>query len=372
MQRAEKYARKRRTIAQKTDEICSSLLVPFLYKVTNEKGHVPSLDAPILEWAEVPREIDPVRGGALRDGSARGYRKHIQVEAFLHVVKEVLLLDTTTTTTTAIRPMIADLGSGAGNLSLPLAWWLRHQCDIVAVDINDYALQRLVSRARAAGLGNVAIQNDDLMELLPRKHCADEYPIRLDDVSKSKRSFNDWSAIVSLHACGAASDLAMEVAVGHSLPFIISPCCIGKISNRRRKDRMPSISSERSAAPEDITYPRSISLGELVDDGAYKLIASAADYCVVGEINTGTEEQNASSEEWTRRNRGRLAKRIIESDRLQWAQERGYYVRLLELPRIGPVYPKRELLIGAKRGSDEAGRIARLSTSILYFSIEDR
>jgi hypothetical protein len=54
----------------------------------------------------------------------------------------------------------------------------------------------------------------------------------------------------------------------------------------------------------------------------------------------------------------------IETDRLLWAVEHeGYYVRLVELPHsIGPLYPKRELLLGAPSHTVAATRIAMLPT----------
>jgi hypothetical protein len=51
---------------------------------------------------------------------------------------------------------------------------------------------------------------------------------------------------------------------------------------------------------------------------------------------------------------------VVEIDRLEWAREEGYEVRLLELPRIGSLYPKRELLLGAVAGSEIAQNICRL------------
>ena len=67
-----------------------------------------------------------------------------------------------------------------------------------------------------------------------------------------------------------------------------------------------------------------------------------------------------SDEEKIYHQRGRMSKLIVETDRLKWAQERGYYVRMMELPRLDATYPKREILLGAKLGSNAAYRISRL------------
>lgn len=106
------------------------------------------------------------------------------------------------------------------------------------------------------------------------------------------------------------------------------------------------------------------------------------------EINTDNVESLLSQEspfaENARRQRCQRAKRIVEMDRLQWVVENqlsyyfflcvanttsttttntncgGYTVRLLELPRLGPAYPKRQLLLGAPLGTLAAVAIGRL------------
>ena len=344
--RAESYARRRQRIAAKTDEVFDSLLLMGDNR-SSFLDDVPVLDAPQLNWSACHEEVDPIRGGGLKEGTARGERKRAAVEAFLHVL-EAALLDNDDKQDQTDQRIVADLGSGAGNLSLPLAWWLKKAgYGVVAVDINAHALLRLDRRAETAGVPNIATAEHDLLDLISGKH--DNKPV-VDQLS-------DCAAVVSLHACGAASDLAMSVAVSHSLPFAISPCCIGKLNSVILPGRMPALSNERSAAPEEITYPRSEWLIGAVSYSSYTLLSSAADY---GVGNSADAENN---EEQERRRRCKLSKRIVEMDRLQWAKERGYHVRLVELPRIGPLYPKRELLLGAKIGSIAATKIAQLATT---------
>lgn len=78
--------------------------------------------------------------------------------------------------------------------------------------------------------------------------------------------------VVSLHACGAASDMAMNLAFQcNNAPFVICPCCTAKLLTRRVVDDKnanvanvdhslgldPSASFQRSEATSDIEYPRS-------------------------------------------------------------------------------------------------------------------
>jgi len=233
----------------------------------------------------------------------------------------------------------------------------------------------------------------------------------------SQDPLRNCSAIVSLHACGAASDLAIAAAVQRSIPFAVSPCCIGKVKatrsrtildldthtgSDRRKTGMPSLSlsaSERSAAPDFITYPRSKVLRDFemahskssdksihakIYDSAevyYNLIVNAADYnpppskhakrnmTQSKELRTDNAS-NRNEEEVDKmlllqRKRGRMAKRIIETDRLKWAEEQGYTVKMMSIPRLGPNYPKREILIGAKSGSVASTKILQLIPPVI-------
>ena len=120
-------------------------------------------------------------------------------------------------------------------------------------------------------------------------------------------------------------------------------------------------SVERSAAPTTVSYPRSIWLNKaLLSFEDYQLLAAAADYGVPtdSKVDGVVDEQDLA-----RRRRCKISKKIIEIDRLQWAKENGYYIRLLEMPRIGPLYPKRELLLGAREESHAALKLSQLATT---------
>ena len=348
--RAEKYARKRRRVAEATDKVIESLLVRLS---SSDRDHLkqptPVLKAPLLDWKACPEEIDPMGGGKIRKSSQRGERKRAAVEAFLEVVRELLLVEAAQSQN---RKVVADLGCGAGNLTVPLAWWLKQMgFGVLGVDINDQALILLSKRAERLGI-EIQTLHADLLTLSSYHHN--------DGTSTSNDGLSECAAVVSLHACGAASDLSMAAAMQYNLPFVVSPCCIGKITTERTSaGKMPSLTSaQRSAAPQAVTYPRSAWLRTVLpSEDDYKMLASAADY---GVGNSSCNEVDHL--EMARRKRCKLSKKIIETDRLQWAEENGYCIRLLEMPRIGPLYPKRELLLGAKEGSREASILRQLPT----------
>jgi SAM-dependent methyltransferase len=418
--RAQAYARRRQRVAQATDEILQLVLQQ------HPDGSVSEIlnQVPTLAWSQMPAAMDPVRGGKLNPYSARGLRKQSTVETFISILNQTLLVEDQDSSSLK-RRVIADLGCGAGNLAIPLAWWLQQEetrlghrtaYRVLGVDMNEESLSRLQARSTSLEL-NVATLQARLENL----------------VVEPGTVFDGCAAIVSLHACGSASDLALAIAVQHRLPFVISPCCIGKVKKawqattqakvgrpistgeRATLRSMPPLQQPAASCDSQVTYPRSQWLRHILTmhtnnmTMSYQLLAAAADYGgrasenleEHGEQAHGIYEQGTDVEgdreesdiarrdysnderrdDQTRHRRGRLAKRIVELDRLQWVYEHqeqeqprndkvtrefdheGYYVRLVELPsRIDPRYPKRELLLGAPKNSMVARRMASLST----------
>ena len=274
------------------------------------------LAAPAVDWAAMPADADPARGGRLR--GARAARKRLAVEAFGAVLPALLA--------GSARRRCVDVGAGTGNLAVPLGLWALDE--VVAVDINGETLRLLEARAGA----NVRALEADAAALTVR----------------------DADCVVSLHACGAVSDLAMDAALDAQIPFAISPCCLGKSLTDRAVvgGRMPRTSAQRAARPSHVEYPRSRWLAsELEDASEWGVLAAAADYGVGADDDADVARVQ------------RRAKRVVETDRLAYAAERGYVVRLLDLPADDPRYPKRELLLGAPRGSPAAAAIANLPTA---------
>ena len=433
------------------------------YNNDNTAIHV--LDAPALDWTIVPAIIDPAIGGGLQpqyegseepvqstiptssgldmnsttfinppmtgsstllllhNNSNRATRKRAAVEAFFFAIQHVLLGNSesmhNSSTRTTITTTIADLGCGAGNLALPLAWWLNYYSGngnvtrpntlpfrILGIDLNTISLQRLRDRTRQCmSLSSISMTEQLLVETLEMDLLDLIGTRNNNNVSGNAnvRKFKNCTAVVSLHACGAASDLAMMAAIQHQLPFAISPCCIGKTltsrsgyenditmtnpdsllssntaqntsssssSSQTNSHRIPlTMPTQRGSTPLGIiTYPRSkwFQLNDFSYD-QYRIIASAADYGVrqTQQPSSSSMDDTDAKDEMCRYQRQRRAKRMIEIDRLQYAYEQGYEVRLLELPRIGPLYTKRELLIGAVRNTPAAERLTNMPSSIL-------
>ena len=316
----------------RTENLLSGIIPPsFLDTTSFDDVHLPVLDAPEISWECFP-DLDPQQGGSLPAGSARALRKRRAVEAFAFVARtfvgrhdvlrdQELVVDDTESVNDS-DTLIVDAASGAGNLSVPLASMVGR---VLAIDINEIALQRLSHRCP-----NVATMCADL--------AAD---IKLPP---------EASVVCSLHGCGSASDLAIQLAVDHRLPFVISPCCTAKAITPRVEEETfspdPIASFQRSGAPSGLLYPRSEWLSQYLNDhrNDYILLAKVADIGLGPQVS---EEQHRHQ---------RIAKLVVECDRLSSVLEtEDYGVQLLRL-RDHEGYGKPEIMIGTPNESKAASR----------------
>ena len=102
--------------------------------------------------------------------------------------------------------VVVDFGCGGGHQSLPLAYHFP-DARFVLVDAKRRSLDVARRRADAAGLANVRVVEG-----------------RIEDFDEP------FDVGIALHACGAASDFAMEKCVAARAAYVVAPCCVGKIS----------------------------------------------------------------------------------------------------------------------------------------------
>ena len=214
----------------------------------------------LLDWSRLPAAVDPAIGGMLADADVvragkgrlnlRALRKRVQVEGFALAL--VQLLPHARRCATARRRQqqqqqqqeqeqqqeqqqqqltVVDFGSGGGNLTLPLAWLFEElgddsgsdgndsgggnsgggrvaqRCRFVAVDLKPAAVAMVARRAADAGLSNVDVL-----------------------VGAIEAYSGPADAVLALHACGAATDFALQQAAARRAAFAVSACCVGKIN----------------------------------------------------------------------------------------------------------------------------------------------
>ena len=370
-------------------------------------GIIPTLNIPpasIITWDTIRPELDPIKGGKIAENSnhnnnIRGKRKRGQVQAFHFILSSILNAyynaKTSQSGSGGVEGVtIIDAGCGAGNLAIALAGLLRFptnnygmNLNILAVDVNEEALNRLSQRVTQA---TTSSENTHPQQFIPSQSrittcCADL--ANYEYIQSHIPSHHDV-IVVSLHACGAASDMAMNLAYQcNNAPFVICPCCTAKSLTRRDVNDIisndenssvgdteeqgkqnqqffinPQASYHRSGATPDILYPRSnwlttklLSSASRYRDDGYALLAKVADVGLGPQTPTQQREQQ------------RRAKRIIELDRLMSASERqyGYDTRLMRIqdqdddPRVYS-YGKGEVLLGALKGSLASNVMLRL------------
>ena len=257
-----------------------------------------------VAWASVPASVDPARGGGL-DPAARGARKRWQIESLYTLLSSAL--------GAADAPLnIVDFGAGSGNCSLALAALLP-RCHFTLVDRNPRAVAIANERARAAGLTNV------------------------DAVAATAEAFDaaalEIDVVLAVHACGAASDDALEQALRLRCSYVLVPCCVGKL---RLAAAAPF------AADPAPRQARSALLRGLVDSERYLQLAAFADH-------DGAAAAAEAGDELV--NRG---KRLLERDRNARAEEEGWRTAIAQLSPAA-ASTKRDVLVGIAR----AKRFAR-------------
>ncbi|GKY93592.1 hypothetical protein MPSEU_000326600 [Mayamaea pseudoterrestris] len=321
---------------QQMEQLLSSIKLPSIlgYDKTTESLHdlqVPVLHAPAIPWNSFPL-LDPEQGGRLQKDSPRGRRKRIQVEAFCYIVDKLMMHPKD-------ESVIVDAGSGAGNLTIGMAGWLQWQ-GVLAIDVNETALQQLASRA--SQITNCRIQT-----------------LTADLNDSNIQLPTQASVVCSLHACGAATDMGLQLATRHQLPFVASPCCTAKsMALRRSVGYGPSASFQRSGAPIDMVYPRSqwlrlelfkylnaSSASDVENDqssiSSESLFNTYSKLAKVADVGLGPQ----TPLEQVRHQR--LAKLVVELDRLAGVVEQhsNYQVKLVRLCNHAD-YGKAEILIG--------------------------
>lgn len=241
-------------------------------------------------WGATPEQaalLDPGAGGRLPP--ERAHRKRLQIEALVRLV-QALLPQTAADDHGGPRPHVVDFCGGSGHTALVIAAAIPDAL-VTIVDFNSTALRLAAERAAELGLGNVST------------HCGDVGAFS-----------GEFSVGLALHACGAATDMAMARCRESGAAFVVSPCCVGKIA--KRSAPQPEGTDADRAAGDQLALPRSGLFGSLMSAAEYISLAAAADFHSV--------EHPAP--------RRRAAKAMIELDRAAAMHERGYCVRLGKLP----------------------------------------
>ena len=221
--------------------------------------------------------------------------------------------------------IVCDFASGSGHQSIPLAYHFPN-CKFILVDMKARSLQIVKERTTRLNLTNISFVHDRI-----------------------ENFHGKFDVGISLHACGAATDLALLKCIRQSAAYVTCPCCIGKVvlKNDRYKNNVQTCEKDR------VHYPRSVIFNAALKKEEYNKLAKAADFGHGGTDKTNigkdmpyrrrAEESNFATRVDTSR---RKCKSMIELDRQLFAQSHGYKTWIFTLfPKS--CTPKNDLLIGA-------------------------
>ena len=149
---------------------------------------------------------------------------------------------------------------------------------------------------------------------------------------------NHFDIGIALHACGEATDLVLRACGESEANFIVSPCCVGKLSSQTHN---PYIYHATATNEPTISYPQSsgfckcISRSSNSSKDMFDILAKAACYSEMQDMRTC---RNATR---------RTAKSLLEMDRLLFMKETYHYDHVV-LTRMDPweASPKNDILMG--------------------------
>lgn len=285
--------------------ICSQRVYRFLY----EDG-----------FTGLHPAVDPASKGLGRGGKAYGVpppragRKRLQIA---NLVAAVVVAISSRPPYGKKRPRgapgrIFDLCGGCGHVGLTLAALLP-EWHVVVVDVKPVALDVATRRANEAGLQNIST-----------------FQSNVEDLGEV-----NFDVAVALHACGGASDTVLACAVRAQAAAVVASCCVGGIVSTKgsvtgkASGAAVTDPSAKDGAVIDWTVSRSAVFRSVLRDGDFSRIARAADF----------GEKLSDKDEWRR-----VAKSMLEQDRVLWMREMNYNVRMVKMKPLDCT-PKNDILI---------------------------
>jgi len=169
-------------------------------------------------------------------------------------------------------------------------------------------------------------------ELRQSKHITNLYTYH-GSISTYAEEQGHFDIGLGLHACGEATDIVLRACGEAKANFIVSPCCVGKLSQTKRN---PYIYHATAGNQPTISYPQSSTFCQIIPSSSnFDVLAKSADYSDIQDMRTS---RNAIR---------RTAKALLEMDRLLFMKETFGYDEIA-LTRMEPweATPKNDILIG--------------------------
>ena len=158
------------------------------------------------------------------------------------------------------RTSILDVGGGRGDLAVALAV-ADTNVHVTVVDSNPRALQAAQTFAARNGVHD-------------RVHTVGPVDFAEFDPATTSTQFD---LVVALHACGDLSDAAIQFAVDRRIPFLVCPCCFGKLSQQQMATRMAEWSQRPAYSRRGMHVVNSQRCRRLLDHEQYCVVLEEYD-----------------------------------------------------------------------------------------------
>jgi len=204
---------------------------------------------------------------------------------------------------------VVDFGAGSGHLGLLIAY-LRPRCNVILVEPEAFHCEEQACKR---------------MDELGMRNCR----LFASGVEQFAMTGERFDCGVSLHSCGTITDKALTLCVSRRARFCLCPCCYGEVAATG-------------------LLPRSTLWSEHFDKDDFLCFSSAADTVAVKK--PADWETFPMSPEFARAKR---CMRIVDADRMAWAQQVARYRTFLCSLNPLACSPKNDVIIGAP--SEESG-----------------
>ena len=316
-------------ISDAIDKVSSKLDAAGLLPKSVPVGLNPGTVASAVDWDALPKSLDPeamMEGQRLdqrgRSCSVRVGRKRAQIESMIALI--LPLLPDHGSPATAV-----EFAAGSGYIGLVLAA-LRPSVTVYIMDRAPVSIGYARDRAARAGLSNVRFSVCDIRDF------------KLEDGETYDVGF-------ALHACGEASDYALDHCVSNKAAYVLAPCCAGFIQNS---------AGNPSGTGAGVERPTSVAMRDAcVTREEYLMISAGADH----SGQAGIVE------------RGQRAMSILDLDRNLRAREvwcRQGEKSEMSYHRMYPATctPKNQILVGKiiamDQNNDEPSTVRSASASV--------
>ena len=207
------------------DKILPDLDVSFYANTTKQTSGFHNIN-----WSKIPEIIQPKWLLNQSNKSAINIKKSIQwkqyqIETFYETLK--LLCSSQQSL------KIIDFGSGAGNVTLCLAYLLPSHT-FICVEYQQSRIELAKHRAKQANVDNVKFISD-----------------RIENINIA------FDIGIAIHACGILTDYAQLQCIKHNASFILSSCCNGKCCNQYQRDKQTDVDDDKDTLIKSIQFPRS-------------------------------------------------------------------------------------------------------------------